>query len=272
MLPDTRPIDLPAGRVSLRELPGPAGAPTIVLLHGLGVTADINFYRCYSSLGERFRVLAFDHRGHGDGIRTRRPFRFADCADDVVAMADAVGVDTFVPVGYSMGGAIAQQVWRRHPQRVGGIVLCATAGHFNGTTARAGQLPRPRRARRPGPRDTAGAAPHRRRALPARPPRRLGAMGPRPDRPIGLAGGARSGCRPRALPLRPMARRSQVPVAVVMTLHDSMVPITRQRLLAESIPDVVVFPVDGDHDAVASVPQFPATLVAAIDSVIARAS
>ena len=134
MLPDTRPIDLPGGRIILRELPGPAGAPTIVLLHGLGVTADINFYRCYSSLGERFRVLAFDHRGHGDGIRTRRPFRFADCADDVVAMADAVGVDIFVPVGYSMGGAIAQQVWRRHPQRVGGIVLCATAGHFNGTT------------------------------------------------------------------------------------------------------------------------------------------
>ncbi len=63
-----------------------------------------------------------------------------------------------------------------------------------------------------------------------------------------------------------------VPVAVVMTLQDSMVPITRQRLLAELIPDVVVFPVDGDHDAVASVPQFPATLVAAIDSVIARAS
>ena len=97
------------------------------------MTADLNFYRCYRSLGERFRVLAFDHRGHGDGIRTRRPFRLADCADDVVALADVVGVDGVDPVGYSMGGAVAQQVWRRHPDRVGGIVLARRPAHFNGT-------------------------------------------------------------------------------------------------------------------------------------------
>ena len=93
-------MDLPAGRVVVRELSGPQGAPTIVLLHGLGVTADINFFRCYQALGEQFRVLAFDHRGHGDGLRTRRPFRLSDCADDVAAMADIVGVDRFVTVGY----------------------------------------------------------------------------------------------------------------------------------------------------------------------------
>ncbi len=272
MLPDARTISLPAGRVALRELPGPAGAPTIVLLHGLGVTADINFYRCYSALGERFRVLAFDHRGHGDGIRTRRPFRIADCADDVAAMADAVGVDTFVPVGYSMGGAIAQQVWRRHPDRVGGIVLCATAGHFNGTAHEhvnflgLGGLAALARVTPPALRRSAVERYRRSRhtdwAQWARD------QTARSDFRTVLEAGADLG---RFRSDRWLSDVN-VPVAVVVTLHDSMVPLSRQRLLAEVIPDAVVFPVAGDHDAVASVPHFPATLVAAIDSVIARVS
>jgi 3-oxoadipate enol-lactonase len=272
MLPDKRPITLPAGRVSLRELPGPTGAPTIVLLHGLGVTADINFYRCYSSLGERFRVLAFDHRGHGDGIRTRRPFRIADCADDVVAMADVVGVNTFVPVGYSMGGAVAQQVWRRHPERVGGVVLCATAGHFSGTALEQvnflglGGLAALARVTPPALRRT--VVERYRRDRHADWAQWARDQTSRSDWRAVLEAGSALG---RFRSDRWLAEVS-VPVAVVLTLQDSMVPITRQRLLAELIPDVVVFPVDGDHDAVASVPQFSATLVAAIDSVIARAS
>ena len=56
--------------------------------------------------------------------------RLEDCADDVIRVADALGVERIVPVGYSMGGAIAQLVWQRHPDRVAGMVLCATAGSF----------------------------------------------------------------------------------------------------------------------------------------------
>ena len=115
----------------LRELPGPPGAPVVVLLHGWTATADLNFHTCYEALGEHYRVLAFDHRGHGRGIRTRRKFRLEDCADDVAAMADVLGVDEFVAVGYSMGGTVAQLTWRRHPERVRGLVLAATASHFN---------------------------------------------------------------------------------------------------------------------------------------------
>jgi 3-oxoadipate enol-lactonase len=256
----------------LRDLPGPTGAPAIVLLHGLGVTADINFYRCYRSLGERFRVLAFDHRGHGDGIRTRRPFRLADCADDAVALADVLELDSFVPVGYSMGGAIAQHVWRRHPTRVGGIVLCATATHFNGT--------RLERVSFLGLGGLAVAA----RLTPAT-VRRSVAARYRRDRHADWAAwardqSARSDWRAVLEAAAALGRfRSDpwisgldIPAAVALTLQDSMVPITRQRQLAASIPDVTVFPVDGDHDAVVTTPQFPATLVAAIESVIQRSS
>jgi 3-oxoadipate enol-lactonase len=272
MLPVARPIELPAGRVMLRELPGPPGAPSIVLLHGLGVTADINFYRCYEALGERFRVLAFDHRGHGDGIRTRRPFHLADCADDAVALADSVGLDTFVPVGYSMGGAIAQHVWRRHPRRVRGIVLCATATHFNST--------RPEQVSFLGLGGLAVMArltpPAVRRSVVARYRRERHAdwaqwakdQTARSDWRAILEAGAALG-RFRS---DPWISGLDVPAAVAITLRDSMVPTTRQHRLAALLPDVTVFPVDGDHDAVVTVPQFPTTLVTAIESVLARSS
>ena len=130
--PDARTVSLRAGDVQLRDFAGPAGAPTIVLLHGWSATADINFYRCYQPLAGRFRVLAFDQRGHGDGIRTTRPFRLTDCAADVVELADRIGVDTFIPVGYSLGGTIAQVLAKAHAARVPGVVFCCTAARFGG--------------------------------------------------------------------------------------------------------------------------------------------
>jgi pimeloyl-ACP methyl ester carboxylesterase len=56
-----------------------------------------------------------------------------DAVDDVIATADALGVDRFIPVGYSLGGPIAQLLWRRHPDRVAGIVMCATSASFRAT-------------------------------------------------------------------------------------------------------------------------------------------
>ncbi|HEY5695927.1 MAG TPA: alpha/beta fold hydrolase, partial [Acidimicrobiales bacterium] len=86
----------------------------------------MNWFPAYDALAEHCRVVALDHRGHGQGIRTARRFRLADCADDAVALADVLGIDRFIPVGYSMGGLIAQLTWHRHPDRVGGLVLGAT--------------------------------------------------------------------------------------------------------------------------------------------------
>jgi 3-oxoadipate enol-lactonase len=269
--PQRRTVELPAGRVAVRELPGPPGAPAIVLLHGLGVTADINFYRCYRPLATRYRVVALDHRGHGDGIRSRRPLRLADCADDAVAVADVLGIGAFVPVGYSMGGAIAQQLWRRHPDRVRGLVLCATASTFNGTAAeRVGFL---------GLTGLAALA----RVTPAS-VRQSVVQRYRRDRHADWAQWARdqtarsdwrevieAAAALGRFRSDPWIRAASVPAAVVLTTRDSMVPLSRQQHLASLLPNAVTFTVDGDHDAVVTVPGFPATLVAAIDSVLCRA-
>jgi len=129
--PQGHEVELPGrGRTFVREVAGPAGAPTVILLHGWTATADLNWFTCFETLGRHFRVLAPDHRGHGRGLRPSGGFRLADCADDVAAIADVFGVNTFIPVGYSMGGAIAQLLAQRHEMRVRGLVLAATAGYF----------------------------------------------------------------------------------------------------------------------------------------------
>jgi len=130
-LPPGRLIDIPdRGQTFIREVQGPDNAPTLILLHGWTATADLNWFTCFEELGKHFNVVALDHRGHGQGIRSRSSFRLEDCADDVVALAETLGINTFIPVGYSMGGTIAQLIWKQHEHRVNGLVLCSTAPIF----------------------------------------------------------------------------------------------------------------------------------------------
>jgi 3-oxoadipate enol-lactonase len=103
---------------------------TVALLHGWTSTAALNWCRCFTPLAEEFRVVAPDLRGHGRGIRSRRPFRLEDCADDVAAVIEHLGIGPLTVVGYSMGGPVALLLWRRHPHLVNGLVLCATAARF----------------------------------------------------------------------------------------------------------------------------------------------
>jgi pimeloyl-ACP methyl ester carboxylesterase len=56
--------------------------------------------------------------------------RLAVCADDVAALIDELGTGPVIAAGYSMGGPIAQLLWKRHPEKVAGLVLCATAPEF----------------------------------------------------------------------------------------------------------------------------------------------
>ncbi|MCU1351928.1 MAG: putative hydrolase or acyltransferase of alpha/beta superfamily [Acidimicrobiales bacterium] len=130
-IPLGRRVSLPGrGTTFVREVAGPPGAPTVVLLHGLGASGGLNWFQAFGPLGAHFRVIAPDLRGHGRGIRAWRRFRLADCADDVSALLHELGVDQAIAVGYSMGGPVAQLLWRRHPEQVAGLVMCATGTRF----------------------------------------------------------------------------------------------------------------------------------------------
>jgi 3-oxoadipate enol-lactonase len=254
---------------------GRESAPTLLLLHGWTATSGLNWFTSFPALTPTYDVVAIDHRGHGRGIRSRRRFRLEDCADDVVALADALGIDRFVPVGYSMGGPIAQLIWRRHPDRVRGLVLCATSRYFVG--GRPGE-------RAAGP--MLGLASLLARATPARWHRSLGdrfAAARYDETELGLW--ARQEVRrndPRMVveagqalahySSRDWIGEVDVPTAVLVTELDSVVPPRRQRAMAAAIEGAVTYPVAGDHAVCALEPDaFVPVLERACADVTSRA-
>ena len=86
--------------------------------------------RATRPLGEHFRVLAFDHRGHGRGIRSRAAFRLEDCADDVAALLDALGARAGRRRRLLDGRRRRPAAVAPPPGRVRGLVLAATAAQF----------------------------------------------------------------------------------------------------------------------------------------------
>ncbi|MGZ4688356.1 MAG: alpha/beta fold hydrolase [Acidimicrobiia bacterium] len=131
-VPLGRRVELPErGTTFVREIAGPPGAPTLVLLHGFMASGGLNWFRTFDALSRDFHVVAPDLRGHARGIRSRRHMRLADCADDVAALLSEMGSGKVIAAGYSMGGPVAQLLWRRHPDQVAGLVLCATAPEFS---------------------------------------------------------------------------------------------------------------------------------------------
>jgi pimeloyl-ACP methyl ester carboxylesterase len=275
-LPPGRKVKLPGrGTTFVREVAGPPGAPTVILLHGWMATADLNWFPAFGPLGRRFHVLALDHRGHGRGIHSRRRFRLADCADDVAALADAVGVDRFIAVGYSMGGPIAQLTWHRHRDRVSGLVLCATSRNFVGR-APAMQLGV---SLMPGIGLAARATPRVvRRNVAGRLLARRVDNGPVQQWVMGQLRGhdpaaiAEAGTAIARFASQDWIGGVDVPTAVVVTRQDQLVPPHRQRKLAAAIPGATVHPVDGDHGVCVSNPErFVPVLVEACTSVAERA-
>ena len=127
-LPIGRRVHLPGrGTTFVRQVEGPPGAPTLLLLHGWMASGGLNWFRVFDELGAQFNVIAVDMRGHGRGIRNGRRFRLGDCADDAAATLERLGAGPVIAVGYSLGGPVAQLLWRNHPDKVEGLVLCSTA-------------------------------------------------------------------------------------------------------------------------------------------------
>lgn len=273
-LPAGRSVALPGrGTTFVRELPGPSGAPTLLLLHGWTASADLNWFTSFAALGRRYRVVAMDHRGHGRGIRARRRFRLSDCADDAAALVDALGTGPVIAVGYSMGGPVAQLLWRRHPEKVAGLVLCATTRAFaSRTQEKVGFLAMggaslasrltPDLARRAIARRVLGSRDDD-CSLEAWIQREVA----RSDWTAVLEAGQAIG----RFDSTPWAESIDVPTAVVATMRDGMVAPARQLAMARAIPGATVHPVQGDHTAcVSDAGRFIPALLAACASVTAR--
>lgn len=127
-LPPGQVLNLPGrGEVFVRECGDTRPGPAVLLLHGWTASADVNFFAVYAWLAQSYRVIAFDLRGHGRGMRSTEPFSLEDCADDSAALLRQLGAGRVIAVGYSMGGPVGMLLARRHPQQVAGLVMQATA-------------------------------------------------------------------------------------------------------------------------------------------------
>lgn len=270
-LPPSVDVELPGtGTIAVRDLSGPPDAPVVVLLHGWTATADVNFFTCYEALATQYRVIAFDHRGHGRGLRARKAFKLEDCADDVIAVLDALGIDTIIPFGYSMGGTVAQLLWRRHPYRVDGLVLAATAPYFAGKQAE--------RLSFMGLTGLAALA----RFTPAQARSWLTDQFYLQRKDWGewaIEQASQHDWRMILEAGRAIGEFSSsdwigdidVPTAVIVTMRDSVVPVRRQVKLFEDIPGADPFRIDGGHDAIVNqAGRFVPQLLRALDSVTAR--
>ena len=258
--PQTRLVELPGrGVTRVWDCAGPPGAPALMLIHGVTVTAELNWAKVFAPLARQFRVVAMDLRGHGDGISAGWRFRLEDCADDVAALAEVLGIDSFIPVGYSMGGMIAQLVWRRHAPMVSGLVLCATARNVLGSPAEklaALALPSAAAAIRWNPLLQPLSAEILGHAL----------LGPVDDPATARWTRAQLRRTPLGTALSAVQAVSEfsshswigqvdVPTAVVVTTRDHLLPASRQRKLAAAIPGASVHEVDADHAVCITAPQ-----------------
>lgn len=249
-LPTGRVVELPGrGHTFVVDTGAPSkrpDAPTLVLLHALACTGLLTWYPSLPQLAARYRVVILDQRWHGRGIRSPH-FRLEDCADDVAALADVLGLDQIVPVGYSMGALVAQLVAVRHTDRVQAGVLGASTMRFG--RGRADPLALRLLAHR-----VRTMAERRLRAGPFGPPEdafadanRWALAQFRSTSPAEIAGATAVIAR---FDSSRWLSRIAAPTAVVVTLRDRAIPVVQQRALVRALPNSSAFEIDSGHAAV----------------------
>jgi 3-oxoadipate enol-lactonase/4-carboxymuconolactone decarboxylase len=110
-------------------LEGPDGAPVIVFAGSLGSDHTMWDEQAAALAGE-FRVLRYDHRGHGGSSAPPGPYTVDELAGDVLGLLDDLGIERVAFVGLSLGGAVGQALALRAPERIERLALCCTSSHF----------------------------------------------------------------------------------------------------------------------------------------------
>ncbi|MGH3240385.1 MAG: alpha/beta fold hydrolase [Spirillospora sp.] len=103
-------------RLQTKEWGDPSGRP-LVCVHGVGGNHGNFQHVAEDRWGRRFRVIAFDLRGHGES-GWEPPWTHATYVDDMIETIDALGIDAPDWVGVSFGGRLVLDLIARSPERV----------------------------------------------------------------------------------------------------------------------------------------------------------
>ena len=105
---------------------GAEDAPALILSNSLGTTLEM-WDPQVDALSKKYRLIRYDTRGHGGSPITKGPYSFEQLAADVVAILDALNIDTASFCGVSMGGHTGLQLGIDSPERFDAIVVCNSA-------------------------------------------------------------------------------------------------------------------------------------------------
>jgi len=187
------------------------------------------------------RVITYDHPGTGRSSKRAFPRSMAALADGAVRVLDELEIGAAHIAGASLGGAVAQELALRHPDRVRGLILMAT------TASSLGNRPNPPALAAMTAQILHGSVRRRRVWLgpsmfsadflkqePERADALVRSLGDHPAAPWGLVGQlCAAGMHARVGDLG----RIQAPTLVLHGERDALVGVANARLLAERIPD-----------------------------------
>ena len=109
------------------------GKPVILAIPGFGGSARTNL-TSLAPLADSFRVVALDIRGHGRSVDVTQDWTIEQIVDDIHQFAKQMGIDRYVALGGSMGGAIVLRLAMEHPEVVEKLVLVSSVPACGSTT------------------------------------------------------------------------------------------------------------------------------------------
>ncbi len=138
------------------ELTGPADAPVVVLIHGLGLN-----HSCWQwmvpALSDKYCVLSYDLFGHGDTVVPPQTPNLSLFSNQLRALLDHCDVENAMIAGFSLGGMIARRFAQDLPNRAQALIILHSP-HKRSEAAQAAILKRVVQARAEGPGSTIEAA------------------------------------------------------------------------------------------------------------------
>jgi 3-oxoadipate enol-lactonase len=245
-------VQIPNGRVRVQSR---GEGPLFVWTHGISFPIEVDDLTPFPSVLARLtgvRVVRYDTRGHGGTppAANDEAHRWARLGDELVELARALGAETFVAGGISMGAAISLHAAVRHPRAVRALALLAPP---TGWETRPPQWEEYRTLAALGSPAKIAARIERQLVtngaeLP--PPLRAMVEGIRRSDPVAL-GRILRGAAQSDLPPRADVAKVEVPVVVMGWENDSGHPITTARAIAAALPHADFRVVKGIDDEAA---------------------
>lgn len=107
---------------------GLPSAPPIVVLHSLGSSSEA-WNQVATILGENYRFIALDQRGHGDSARTDT-YSFEEMCEDLLHFVNALEIERFILIGHSMGGSVSYLFSQQYASRLEKLIIIDTPPPF----------------------------------------------------------------------------------------------------------------------------------------------